>query len=656
MKKETPILMEKAELTSISHEEKNNFGEKYYLLNFDERIDFLIDDDLEGVVLKVDLVNNRYFEGDKRGARRLVSFNLVDKTDRMPVMSVKKRVSFTRDDPYATICCEFPLSEADFKSEHIYKVVLKDELSLDWISEIPFHMFGQKEMGHPTEWFSVSQGGIRQTRLETQLYRSMDVRDFDLVFAKFVLDRKRDLDLPLVLPQLELRMHHSDGEQVDIKLMEPWLDDAVPGRYEIDAIVDTHGDLSGIFYVELLCMDYPIAGFVFSLHRKIIGAWTGEGLKPLEEYSIDVVNKRFLQYAPIGLEDEGLDDSSFDKALGDFIKTEEYTFPERDNEQGKYVDISDEKKKEDATKEVPEEKTEEKEVNEDKEESVQSPLVSLDSLTGLQTVKEKLMVYERVVRFNKMRIDSNLPVSDSPLHAMFLGSPGTGKTTVAKKMGLMLRRAGLLSKGHVVVRERATLLGQYYNSEAEKTLEALEKAQGGILFIDEAYQLYQPEDARDPGKFVIETLLTALADDSKRDWMLILAGYPEEMKRMFEMNPGFKSRIPDSNVYQFDDFTESELMEIAERYFERHQYSLAEDAREALSDRLASDYLQKDKSFGNARHVLNMIQTEILPAMAVRVINEGLEDETSITEIRVTDIPTPVEKPMLSRSRIGFVI
>ncbi|MDE7378473.1 MAG: AAA family ATPase [Paraprevotella sp.] len=286
------------------------------------------------------------------------------------------------------------------------------------------------------------------------------------------------------------------------------------------------------------------------------------------------------------------------------------------------------------------------------ESSLMSPL---DHLTGLASVKEKLLTYERVVRFNKMRADKKLPTSPAPLHAMFLGSPGTGKTTVAKMIGIMLRRAGVLSRGHVVVRERATLLGQYYNSEGEKTLAAIEEAQGGILFIDEAYQLYQPDDSRDPGKFIIETLLTALADESKRDWMLVLAGYPDAMKRMFDLNPGFKSRIPDSNIYTFDDFTEEELMKIAEKYLSCHQYTLSPDAHAALSDRLKFDYSHREKNFGNARHVINMIQTEILPAMAVRVTSKGTVDESDLTEIQSADIPQPVVSRVVSRPRIGFV-
>lgn len=283
------------------------------------------------------------------------------------------------------------------------------------------------------------------------------------------------------------------------------------------------------------------------------------------------------------------------------------------------------------------------------------PLLSpLDHLTGLKAVKEKLTVYEKLVRFNKMRHDCGMPVSPVPLHAMFLGSPGTGKTTVAKMMGLMLARAGVLSRGHVVVKERATLLGPNYSMEETNTLKAIEEAQGGILLIDEAYQLYQPDDPRDPGKFVIETLLTALADDSSRDWMLILAGYPEEMKRMFRMNPGFESRIPQSNIYVFDDFTATELMEIAEKYLARHQYTLTPEARDALSARLSADYSRRDRTFGNARHVVNLIQTAILPAMAVRVVSSDPAGRLSLSEIQASDIPLAAKPVCPPRERIGF--
>lgn len=278
----------------------------------------------------------------------------------------------------------------------------------------------------------------------------------------------------------------------------------------------------------------------------------------------------------------------------------------------------------------------------------------LDNLTGLESVKTKLRTYEKVVQFNRLRRENRLPDTSLPLHAMFLGSPGTGKTTVAQRIGLMLRRAGVLSHGHVVVRERSSLLGPHYSNEETKTREAIEEAQGGILFIDEAYQLYQPDDPRDPGKFVIETLMTALADESQRDWMLILAGYPDEMRRMFDMNPGLKSRIPDSNIYIFDDFTESELLEIAERYFAHNRFTLTPKARVALAARLSADYASRTKAFGNARHVMNLIQTEILPAMAVRVMAASNPSRKALTTILPADIPAPLQTATTPRPRLGF--
>lgn len=281
-------------------------------------------------------------------------------------------------------------------------------------------------------------------------------------------------------------------------------------------------------------------------------------------------------------------------------------------------------------------------------------LTPLQNLIGLETVKTKLRTYEKVVHFNRLRQENGLPDTSLPLHAMFLGSPGTGKTTVARRMGLMLKRAGVLSKGHVVMRERSTLLGPNYSNEETKTREAIEEAEGGILFIDEAYQLYQPEDPRDPGKFVIETLLTALADERKRDWMLILAGYPDEMRRMFDLNPGLKSRIPESNIYVFEDFSEQELLEIAERYFARNNFVLTPAARTALKARLSADYARRTKTFGNARHVMNLIQTEILPAMALRVMSIKNPTRQHLTAIKAADIPAPLQTITSPHPRIGY--
>ena len=282
---------------------------------------------------------------------------------------------------------------------------------------------------------------------------------------------------------------------------------------------------------------------------------------------------------------------------------------------------------------------------------------TLDSLTGLADVKRKVMEYTNLARFNRLRAQAGLCKLDTPLHCMFLGSSGTGKTTVAKIMGKLLHEAGVLSKGHVVMCERATLIGQYYSSESENTIKALEEAQGGILFIDEAYQLHQPNDARDPGRFVIESLLTALADEKRNDWMLILAGYTGPMKKMFDLNPGLRSRIPDSNIYNFDDFSKDELMEIALRFFEANGFRLTAKAEEAMRKRIESDWASRTEDFGNARYVVNLIRTRVIPAMAMRLASVESPSGEELSLVLDTDIPKPERILIAPRLRpIGFAV
>lgn len=347
-------------------------------------------------------------------------------------------------------------------------------------------------------------------------------------------------------------------------------------------------------------------------------------------------------------ENDGLTAEEFDKLLDDFLRSE---YQRLEEEEEKRQDEADD----DSEEMPPSDNVQENENQEDALSADEPLLKSMDFLVGLDGVKTKLSEYEKVVRFNRMRYDQGLPIMSAPLHAMFLGSPGTGKTTVAKMMGMMLRRAGMLSKGHVVVKERADLIGIHYGEEERNTQEALNEAEGGVLLIDEAYQLYQPHDPKDPGRFVIESLLTALADESRRNWMLILAGYPDEMRRMFEMNPGLASRFPESNIYVFEDLDEGELMQVAERYFAEYEYELSSEARELLARRIASDYAARNRSFGNARYVHNLIQTAILPAMAARVVDSGISDRSSLTTVLPADIPAPL--PIIPRGRrpVGFV-
>ena len=159
-----------------------------------------------------------------------------------------------------------------------------------------------------------------------------------------------------------------------------------------------------------------------------------------------------------------------------------------------------------------------------------------------------------MVDFANNRKAAGLPIKMPALHTCFIGNPGTGKTTVANLIGMIYRDLGQLTSGHVVTEERKTLLGRFYDSECKSVANAIARAQGGILFIDEAYNLYIKDDGKDPGRRVLENLLTELSDESKRNWMLILAGYPGGMEEMMNSNQGLKSRL--SEPFYFEDYSE----------------------------------------------------------------------------------------------------
>ena len=633
------------------------------VLDFDSRSDFEIGPVPSTLSVLLTFTNGRLLSTDSRkqvGLRRRVSLSVMDITAGAIVHTSLIRINIPRDEYMRVRHAHLPFSTNTLDSDHSYKILVRDECSKKLIGEKMFHLFDTISLGRqPYDWYITKSGGLIPEWGDRICLCILTEQTYTHT-VRFDLDSNFRHD-PLKLPELEIRIYRPDGK-IDSSFVTPKNNRDGATDFYVEKSVFFNRENQGIYYAELLCMDYPVGGFAFSTAHTIkYGSWTGQYLKYMEEYSLEDATLRFLdglrenslkedEETALRIETseeertcETVDDDELEKALDRFIQSETEcltSFAESDPEE------SD-----------PEEKSEETaDIGQEYDKHATNQLITFDHLTGLRAVKEKLEVYERIVRFNKMRNDHGLPSSSTPLHSMFLGSPGTGKTTVAKMIGVMLRRAGILSKGHVIVRERATLLGQNYNSESEKTLQAIEEAQGGILFIDEAYQLFQANDPRDPGKFVIETLLTSLADESNRDWMLILAGYPDEMKHMFEINPGFRSRIPESNIYLFEDFSEKELLEIAENYLYRNRYCLSDDARTALADRLKADYALKKKNFGNARHVINLIETDILPAMAVRVTSAGFTGTDALTEIQPCDIPQSQPTPAnLNRPRIGFI-
>lgn len=593
-------------------QEAEEFGSDPRTLIFDSRHDFIFNAETAGIAVDLDFFNERACNEPPRGARHNLRLTLVDTTDRTELISLERRVVIHKSELFHSEIITLPVSAVPFRADHGYQLAIYDETARLMLGEYRFRLYGERKNLHESEWYHVMDCGVRPD-WERDVYKCVKAIDNKEYYIRYNLTHNFGQKAPLILPELEMRLYYPDGHRVEHRFTAPRLMHDEQMFVEQEFMVNEES--GGVFYSELLCMDFPVAGFVFSTKGPDRpGYHFGHDADPLDEYSPQAALNRLKEQMPLAaseFDEPPTASDELDCAICDFI-------------------------------------------NKELESERQEPEINLDHLTGLQGVKSKLKAYERLVRFNKLRADSGLPVAAAPLHAMFLGSPGTGKTTVAAFIGKMLHRAGVLSRGHVVVRERSSLLGKHYNSESEKTLEAINEAQGGILLIDEAYQLYQPDDSRDPGKFVIETLLTALSDPDRRDWMLILAGYDEPMRRMFDMNPGLKSRIPDSNIYVFNDFTEGELMEIAENYLADNSYELTADARAALQSRLRHDYSHRDRNFGNARHVINLIQTEILPAMAVRVITDGDLSRKALTEITAADIPAPLTAGNTPRPRIGY--
>lgn len=620
---------------------------------FDQRHDFILTLPSPMLAVRMEFANERSLNGKRfKGVRRPMTVTLADSAnnDLHSFAKVSANIRSGRFYDKTNVCLPINFDKVDFN--HQYVVTVRDVKSGKILGEQTLHFFRQfKDSLYVTEWLRPVCAGVVPDYSE-DMYRSFDADLMSYHKVRFNLVPDEDFTIPTFLPEMEVRIYFPDGT-IDSKFIVPVRDetDSESESYIVSSPFYMTMSRKGICYAELICHDSPIAGIVFNTEGDPeYGPWSDAHLEILDEYSLHKATETFKLNLTV-CEDEKpvtITDDDFEKALEEFISSQQETKEETTVEEKETVEnIADE------TSQSEEEPQPEEEFRKEVEEYV-SPLKSLDNLTGLRSVKEKLLAYEKLVLFNKKREECDLPILKLPLHAMFWGSPGTGKTTVAKRMGLMLKRAGLLSKGHVVVKERASLMGIHYGDQEVKTLEALEEAQGGILFIDEAYQLFQHADPKDPGRIVIDSLLTALADESKRDWMLILAGYTDEMKRMFEINPGLKSRIPESNIYIFDDFSENELMEIAERYLERNSYSMTETAKTALSMRLSDDYRNRSRSFGNARHVLNMIQTEILPSMASRVIETGNPDVEMLSLIQSCDIPKPQKLVQTGRPKIGY--
>ena len=247
-------------------------------------------------------------------------------------------------------------------------------------------------------------------------------------------------------------------------------------------------------------------------------------------------------------------------------------------------------------------------------EKIEDLLAELDEYIGLEAIKDEVRDLINLIKINRLRREHDLPTPELSLHMVFAGNPGTGKTMMARLMARVYHSLDILSKGHLVEVDRSGLVAGYVGQTALKTAEVIEKALGGVLFVDEAYALSPEHAENDYGREAIETILKAM-EDHRDDLIVIVAGYSELMDHFINSNPGLKSRF--NRYLYFEDYTEDEMVDIFKMRCAKSSYHLRdEEAEETLRERLRFE--RKSEDFGNARGVRNLFE-KILVAQSNRL-------------------------------------
>ena len=235
-------------------------------------------------------------------------------------------------------------------------------------------------------------------------------------------------------------------------------------------------------------------------------------------------------------------------------------------------------------------------------------LHKLDNLIGLEQLKTEIHNLVNFLKIQQQRQQHGLPQVPLTLHLVFCGSPGTGKTTVARLIGKIYHELGILKKGHCIETDRSGMVAQYIGHTATKTDKLIESALDGVLFIDEAYTL-KPENAdKDFGQEAIDTLLKRMEDYRDR-LVVIVAGYPDEMSRFIKSNPGLQSRF--TRYLTFEDYQPEELLAIFEKICQSHNYQINSNAKKTLLNEFTDLYNSRDKNFGNGRLVRNIFEQTV---------------------------------------------
>jgi type VII secretion ATPase EccA len=267
------------------------------------------------------------------------------------------------------------------------------------------------------------------------------------------------------------------------------------------------------------------------------------------------------------------------------------------------------------------------------EEKEPDPFEELDELIGLESVKEEVKALANYVKVQKQREAQGLKVPKLSYHLVFTGSPGTGKTTVARIVARIYKNLGILKRGHLVETDRSGLIGQYVGQTAPRVNAMCDSALNGVLFIDEAYALTQA-GGQDYGQEAVATLLKRM-EDNRDKLVVIVAGYTDEMKKFIDTNPGLQSRF--TRYINFPDYSAEELYRIFRMYMRKNQYTITKEAANYLYQRLDDAVKNKDRNFGNARFARNVFEKAI-QCQANRLSATSNASPEELTEITLADI------------------
>ncbi len=270
----------------------------------------------------------------------------------------------------------------------------------------------------------------------------------------------------------------------------------------------------------------------------------------------------------------------------------------------------------------------------DKEKSLEELYEELNSLVGLKSVKQDLTNLINLIKVKKIREERGMKQPDINLHLVFSGNPGTGKTTVARLLAKIYKQLGVVSEGQLIEVDRSNLVAGYVGQTATKTMEVIDSAMGGILFIDEAYTLIKEGDEKDFGQEAVDTLLKRMEDD-RDNFIVIVAGYTEKMEKFVNSNPGLKSRF--NKYIFFKDYTGKELYKIFESMCSKQEYEPDEEAAEYIKEYLTRRAEAHEENFANAREVRNYIE-RCISRQATRIVNMDKPDDKAVRTFTIEDV------------------